>query len=265
MNPLRYLIYSLAITICATIAGVADPTPEGQPDDPFADASKDDPKLLKGEFFTATGLTVKPHDGFNPRLVPRENWPDVAAPTAFNLLFETPTAVWRIDGGFLASFDAGEFGAALFFSQHGAKRWIKIVDAHVAHLERFEGDSYLAVGGLLLNLDTTRGRAFLLTRSNTGKWKSKMVFETQVGVPLIVGTTFSDAFLEAKAEKLVVIALDSGWNPLFGISRHGAVHYLGERLKQKESEQGAGQPAIRPEADSEVSDKPQPDSEGRSR
>jgi hypothetical protein len=264
MNPIRYLIYSIAITICATIGGVADPTSEP---DPFADHSLDEPALVKGEFFTAAGLTVKPLVGWNPQFVAREDWPDVTAPTTFNRSFEAPTAVWRIDGGFLASFNAGEFGGALFFLPHGAKRWSKIVDAHVSHLERFEGDSYLAVGGLA-HLQTTEGRAFLITRSNTGKWNTKIAFETQVGVPLILGTTFTDAFLEAKAEKLIVIGLDSnwGWNPLFGISRQGAVHYLGERLKDKESEQdGTGQPATRPESKSEGSDKPQPESEGRSR
>lgn len=266
MNPKRYLLYLFAITICATSKGVADPTPEPAPD-PFAKNTEEGPKLLKGEFVTAAGLTVTPIEEWNTPLVARNEWPDVPAPTTFNRSFEFPTAVWRIDGGFLASFDAGEFGGALFFLRHSAKQWSKIVDAHVSHLQRYEGDSYLAVGGLA-HLQTTEGKALLITRGNTGKWKSRIVFETQLGVPSILGTTFSDTFLKAKAEKLIVLGLDSQWGrkPLFGISRHGAVHYLGERLDQEDSEQAdTGQPSTRPVSKSDEDNKPQSESEGRSR
>jgi hypothetical protein len=91
-----------------------------------------------------------------------------------------------------------------------------------------------------------------------------MAFETQVGVPLIVGTTFTEPLFTAKADKLIVVALDShwGWNPLFGISRHGAVHYLGEYLKDKASEGGADQPASATESKPQGSEKPEPESEG---
>lgn len=265
MNPMRILFYTLAMTFFAVIAGIADPTPDAEAD-PFSSHSGNKSKLLNGAWFTATGLEVQPTNEGDPCVVPQKEWPDVAAPTTFNAYFDTPTVVWRIDGGFLASFDAGEFGGALFFSHHGSKRWTKILDAHVAHLERFGGDSFLAVGGLA-HLGTSEGKAFHLTRGNTGKWKSKLVFKTEVGVPLILGKASTDTTSEAEAEKLIVIALDSPWgrNPLFGISRRGAVHYLGERPKKMESEQGGtGQPASHPESKAVDGDKPQSEAEGRS-
>ncbi|MCW1884861.1 hypothetical protein OKA04_08985 [Luteolibacter flavescens] len=231
-NQMHGLIYSLAIANFATITGVADPAPDAGSDSSVSHYV-DEPKPLKGELMTDLGLKVKPPEGWSPPLVPQEDWPDVAAPTTFNQAFETPDKIWRIDGGFLASFDAGEFGGALFFSQHGAKRWTKVVDAHVTHLERFEGDTYLVAGGLA-HLSITEGKAYLLSRSNTGRWRSKVVFATEVGVPFILGTTFTEPIGEAKTEKLIVIALYSGWGKkaLFGLSQHGAVHYLGDRPEQ---------------------------------
>jgi hypothetical protein len=253
------------IAICATIEGGADPAPEAELD-PF-NPTVEELKLLKGEFLTTAGRIVKPLEGCNPKLVLRDEWPDITAPTTFNRAFDYPTAVWRIDGGFIASFNAGEFGGALFFWQHGSKQWIKIVDAHVSHLECFEGDSCLAVGGLA-HFQTTEGKAILITRGKTGNWNSKIVFETEVGVPLILGTTFSNAIYKAKAEKLIVIGLDSewGWNTIFGISRNRAVHYLGENIKEKGSEQPVtGQSATRPVVKPEGGDKPQPEAEEGSR
>lgn len=238
MTPSCSLSCLLAIAISAILAGAEDSNPEDVVD-PFEDHPGQTPDLPKEGLFTAAGLTVKPVEGWNPKAVSREDWPDIEPPIQFNQSFEAPTAVWRVDGGYLASFDAGEFGGALFFARQDAKRWSKILDAHVSHLERFEGDCYLAAGGLS-HSETTEGRAFLLTIGKTGKWKAKLAFETQVGVPLILGTTFTNPFLEAKAEKLIVVALDShwGWNPLFGISGDGAVHYLGERPKRDEPEGG---------------------------
>lgn len=242
------------------LPGMADPDPAEEVD-PFADHGEQVPDPPKEGLFTAAGLTVKPVEGWNPKAIERADWPEVEPPTQFNRSFEAPTAVWRIDGGFLASFNAGEFGGALFFARHDARKWSKILDAHVSHLERFEGDSYLAAGGLA-HLETTEGRAFLLTRGETGKWKAKLAFETQVGVPLIIGTSFTIPVFEAKADKLIVIALDShwGWDPLFGISQAGAVHYLGERLKEKAPEGGVGKPTDAPDTKPDGDEKPHPQS-----
>lgn len=254
---LRHFLSS-TIAICTTIVVCADPAQEKE-SAPFAVPSDDSTKRNEGELVTATVLKVTPVEGWNPQLVPRELWPDVAAPTNFNRSFEAPSAVWRIAGGFLASFDAGEFGGALFFSAHGAKKWTKIVDAYVSHLERFEGDCYLAVGGMA-HLTTAEGSALLITRDKNGNWKSMVAFETQIGVPRIIGTTMTEAFLKAKADKLIVIAIDShwGWDPLFGITAQGTVHYLGERPRKDPSKQNAnGKPDTSPEAKSQRIDKPQ--------
>lgn len=264
MKLMHFFIYSLAMVTCATIAVVAKPSQEKEA---VSDASHalNEPKPNQGAFTTVTALTVEPPDEWNPELVPERDWPDAEAPTNFNRNFEAPSAVWRIDGGFLASFDKGEFGGALFYLQHGAKKWSKIADAHVSHLQRFEGDSYLAVGGFAHGM-TTSGCALLLTRDNNGKWKTRIAFETEVGVPRIVGTTFSESFLKAKAEKLIVIALDSrlGSNPLFGITQQGAVHYFGEHTDKDKNKQGhSGKSASPPESKS--TDNPEPETDERPR
>jgi hypothetical protein len=264
MKLMHFFIYSLAMVTCATIAVVAEPSQEKEAVSEASHASNE-PKPNQGAFTTVTALTVDPPDDWNPDIVPERDWPVAQAPTNFNRNFEAPSAVWRIAGGFLGSFDKGEFGGALFYLQHGAKKWSKIADAHVSHLQRFEGDSYLAVGGMAHGI-TTSGCALLLTRDNNGKWNSTTPFDTQAGVPRIVGTTFSDPLLKAKAEKLIVIALDSHWgrNPLFGISQQGTVHYLGEHPDKDKNKQGHSGKSASP-AESKSSDKPEPETEERPR
>jgi hypothetical protein len=242
---IRVLSHIVGTSLLLTAIGMAEPNPQDDQDPLAPPKPAPELKLAKGEFFTTTGLVVKPlNEWSRPESVPLNDLPEIKAPTTFNRAFEVPSKVWRVDGGFLASFDRGEFGGALFFAQHGSKRWTKIIDAFVQHLVCFEGDSYLVLGGLS-HLASIRGEAFILSRNNNGKWKFHSVFKTDLGVPVVLGTTFTVPIDEAKAEKLVVIGLDSPWlvTPQFGISQQGTVHYLGvanEAKKNKESEPDGG-------------------------
>ncbi len=247
------------MALLLTEISLAEPNPQDDPD-PFAPVPEQ--KLAKGEFFTAgAGWVVKPlSEWTSPELVPLEELPKIKAPTNFNRTFDSPNKVWRVRGGYLASFDKGEFGGALFFAQHGAKRWTRILDAHIQHLVGFERDTFLAAGGLA-HLQCV-GYAFIISRSNNGKWKANPVFKTRLGVPAVLGTTFTESNFEAKSEKLIVIGLDPAlaWKPLFGISRQGEVHYLGETLKTKENDPpGDGQPDAKPADEGPVDAQPPPE------
>lgn len=182
--------------------------------------------------------------------MPPEEQPGIKAPTAFNHSFESPTKVWRVSGGFLASFDKGEFGGALFFAQHGAKRWTLILRSHIQNLADIGGDTYVATGGLA-HLSYVVGQAYVLSRNSKGKWNVKLIFQTGLGVPVIVGTTITKPDFEDEGGRLIVIGLEPpvARRPLFGISKQGAVHYLGETTDTK----------------SKGGDKSQPESKGRTR
>ena len=147
-------------------------------------------------------------------------------------------------------------GGALFFAQHGAKQWTFILGSHIQNLVSLEGDTYLAVGGLA-HTNYIGGQACVLSRSGKGKWKVNLIFQTEIGVPSILGTTITKPHFEGEGEKLIVLGLDPSvaWKPLFGVSKQGAVHYLGETLDPKKSEQpGAGQPVTKPADKSPVKD-----------
>ena len=117
-------------------------------------------------------------------------------------------------------------------------QWTRVIDEHIQDIEGFGGDCFLAVGGLS-HLTLSGGAAFLVTRDKSGDWVSKKVFTSEAGVPAITGTSFTDAFLTADSKKLVVIGLrDSlGIEPFFGVDSTGVVHYFGESLETKKSEQ----------------------------
>lgn len=232
MKTSRQLAIMTWLSLLTALTCFADPDQKTDPD-PFGELPASELQPAKGKFF-AGGVTVKLVEDSNPEVVLEKDWPQIQPPTAFNQAFQKPAKIWRMDGGFIASFDAGEFGGALFFATTDAKRWTKVLDAHIQHLERYEGDTLLAVGGLA-HLDNEHGRAHLLSRTNKGRWQARVVFETQVGVPSIIGTTVTDIAFKAKAERLIVIGLEStwGWKPLFGISSKGTLHYLGETPRKK--------------------------------
>lgn len=235
--------------------------------DPFAEPpTVQEQKATPKEFETTAGFKVAPIEGGNPESIPSEDWPKIENPTNFNRHFDRPFRIWRVDGGYFGAFDGGEWGGALFFATADSPKWTRIIDTHIQDLERFEGDSFLATGGLG-HLSLSEGAAYLITRLSTGEWQARMVFSSEIGIPRITGTSATDAFLKAESKKLIVLGLEYplGSEPFFGVDATGAVHYLGERTKNKLSEQdGADQPATAPKSKSEGKEKPKPESEGRS-
>jgi len=135
-------------SLLLTAISLAEPNPEVKRD-PLEGEPTTELKLEKGEFLIAWGLVVKPLSELTaPELVPLKELPEIKAPTTFKSAFDSPTKVWRVGGGFLASFDKGEFGGALFFALHGAKRWTLILDSHIQNLVDIGGGTFVAAGGV---------------------------------------------------------------------------------------------------------------------
>lgn len=221
----------LSIAVVLTMRGVAI----AQEIDPFAEPPPAEAKkAAPGVFDTLGGFKVSPEAGSNPERIPKSDWPKIEAPTSFNRLFVSPDKIWKVDGGYFGAFDGGEWGGALFFAAHGAKKWTRIIDSHILDLECFEGDVFLAAGGLA-HLDLVEGAAFLITRLPEGGWQVRMVFSSTVGVPRIVGLSATNAFMKAESKKLVVLGLEDalGCSPYFGLDVTGATHCLGETIKDQ--------------------------------
>jgi hypothetical protein len=232
--------------------------------DPFSDNPPPQQQQAPPKEFETTGVfKVAPAVGGNPESIPSEDWPKIEMPTSFNRHFDRPLKIWRVDGGYFGAFDGGEWGGALFFAVGDEPKWTRIIDTHIQDLERFEGDTFLATGGLA-HLSLSGGSAYLITRLPTGEWQARMIFSSEIGIPRVAGTSATDAFLKAESKKLIVLGLEYplGSEPLFGVDVTGAIHYLGERAKNKPSEQGgAGQPATAPESKPAGVETPKPESE----
>ena len=214
--------------------------------DPFADTPRAaEQQATPKEFETTAAFKVAPVAGWNPESIPSDCWPKIENPTSFNRHFNRPFRIWRVDGGYFGAFDGGEWGGALFFATDGAPKWTRIIDTHIQDLERFDGDTFLASGGLA-HLSLSGGAAYLITQLPTGEWQSRMVFSSEVGIPRVAGTSVTDIFMKAESKKLIVLGLEypMGREPFFGVDATGSIHYLGERTKNKPSEQGAdGKPS----------------------
>jgi hypothetical protein len=227
--------------------------------DPFTDtpAAMEQQATLK-EFVTTAAFKVAPVAGWDPESIPSEDWPKIENPTSFNRHFDRPFRIWRVDGGYFSAFDGGEWGGALFFATGGAPKWTRIIDTHIQDLERYEGDTFLATGGLA-HLSLSGGAAYLITRLPTGEWQSRMVFSSKVGIPRVAGTSATEIFLKAESKKLIVLGLDDpmGREPFFGVDTTGAIHYLGERSNNQPSEPaGADHSATKPADKPPVKDQP---------
>ena len=192
------------------------------------------------EFETTGFFKVAPAVGGNPESISSEDWPKIEMPTSFNLHFDRPLKIWRVDGGYFGAFDGGEWGGALFFAAGNAPKWTRIIDTHIQDLQRFEGDTFLATGGLA-HLSLSGGSAYLITRLPTGEWQARMIFTTETGIPRVAGTSATDAFLKAVSKNLIVLGLEDllDRQPFFGVDVTGAIYYLGDRAKNKPSEQAA--------------------------
>jgi len=225
---LRINILVLALLHCNTLA---------EEFDPFGDTLPALDERITPKMFETTGhFKVTPATEHNPPIIHPDEWSSlnldkIENPSNFNRHFDKPSTIWRTDGGYFASFDGGEWGGALFYATDGDVKWTRIVNTHIKDLERFdhEQDTFLAAGGLA-HLGLSGGSAYIISRRASGEWNSRIVFRSDLGVPRIAGTTFTDIFLKAKAKRLIAIKLENplGSEPLFGIDITGAIHYLGE-------------------------------------
>lgn len=229
MSPFRFLTLKFAVVLCATQMLFAEPEPAVVVD-PFSvteDPEKEPEKPVK--FETTFGFSVKPFDQW-PRVLMPSQWPRIEAPTTFNSHFEKPETVWEVDGGYLASFNGGEFGSALFYADRNGNQWTRILAEPVEHCVQVKGDRFLLSGGLG-HLDTVAGKVFFLERTPDGKWSSKKVLESDFGIPTLIGESRTRRFGEDPEERLFVISFEpDGFNKnLLGIDGAGAVYPLGEK------------------------------------
>ncbi len=163
MNYSHRLPSILGLAFAVLVNGnCAEPSGE----DPFADPT--DPSTITSEkdIVLKGGALISAHKQWD---LPEDRWPEMDPPTIFNRHFEKPSKVWEVDAGYFATFDAGEFGAGLFYSAGTGHKWIRVLDAHVQDLRYFSGNSVLAVGGIA-HLTYSRGAAYLIQRRSTGDW-----------------------------------------------------------------------------------------------
>ncbi|WP_411846741.1 hypothetical protein AAFN60_04045 [Roseibacillus persicicus] len=100
--------------------------------------------------------------------------------------FYQPKAMWRVDDGFIGSYDGGEFGGALFhFSKDGSQRTL-IVGEHVDDVTQMGENEFFAAGGLE-HLDAGTGSLIALERRKDGSWRTKVLARFSDGVAGIVG------------------------------------------------------------------------------
>ncbi|SKA88351.1 hypothetical protein SAMN02745166_01405 [Prosthecobacter debontii] len=162
----------------------------------------------------------------------RDEWPNIKPHVAFNHLFQEPLMLARLEGGYLASFEAGEFGGGLFYAQEEDEGWTRLIVGHFQDIQIFDQDHVLVTGGLE-HMWVNGGETYLLTRTRQGKWKSRHVFSSRDGMPRLVGFCDLKALLGKESLFLYVLAVNSpsGFEWFLGVDKTGTVHVLGEREK----------------------------------
>ncbi len=229
MKITRSLVLRFCGALCATQMLLAEPEKAREVDSliPVDDQAKEPEKPV--EFKTTLGFKVKPFDQW-PRKLMSSQWPPIEAPTTFNSHFEKPETVWEVDGGYIGSFNGGEFGSALFYADRNGNQWTRILAEPVEHCVQVKGDRFLLSGGLG-HLDTVAGKVFFLERTPDGKWSTKKVLESDFGIPMLIGESRTRRFGDDPEERLFIISFGpDGFNKtLLGIDGAGAVYPLGEK------------------------------------
>ena len=181
--------------------------------------------------------------------------------------FDRPKAMWRLDDGFLAAYDGGEFGGALFYFSRDGKTRELVVAEHISDLISVSKRQYVATGGLE-HLDSATGVVVSLKQGQDLRWKSQVVARFFDGIAGISGRTKEGTTIVStwrsiasghltppdgkEAETRVIVGAH------FELKNDGWMRYLGESvralevnrpMKKQNSEQaGAGQPATAPES-----------------
>lgn len=96
--------------------------------------------------------------------------------------FNRPQAIWRVKGGYLAYYDGGEFGAALFhFSSDGSRRFLVLAD-YVEEIAPLTEGGFLIAGGF-----RDYGAVHIITKNDKHRWGSKLLMISLMGVPTLEG------------------------------------------------------------------------------
>jgi hypothetical protein len=220
----------LAVASCDLASGIGDQPPD------VAIWPQDCGEWKRGAFVTSLDYSVAPPQ---VRVLPTEEWPEFVAPENINEAFDNPTAVWRTEGGYFASFDYGEFGGGLFFGTKRGGKWRRICGLHIQDVEPLGNERWIVAGGVLHG-----GNVILVNRRPNGSWKTRKIFSSEAGIPRIVGTCVLRSFIGMGEKRLIVFILGrNGETPdgkptilgfyglagVFGVDGDGVIYYLGTR------------------------------------
>ena len=185
-------------------------------------------------FATTGGFDVKPLTRFDVEVVGKNDWPRVKPPITFNRNFTIPSRVWRVTGGYMATFDRGEFGASLFYVDSEGKQWTRVLNTHIQDLVKLDKDTFVVAGGLA-HLTSYRGTVYILARDKHGGWATQKVISASHAVPSIAGMTMTSPLDVALSHKLIAISFsdDISEFSLLGVGRNGTIHLLGKPLNKK--------------------------------
>ena len=178
-------------------------------------------------------MTVKFQSTSGVKKMEENDWVEKEAPIIYSQEFDEPTKVWHAAGGYLASFDKGEFGGALFYANIGDKKWTKLFDDHVQHLCRFSDNCYMAIGGLAHG-QAQKGTVYVFNLDKHGNWKIRKVFESDMGVPILLGEGVTKKYNRKEQQKIFVFSPillggrdDMGLpGSLLGVDHKGTIHYI---------------------------------------
>lgn len=166
------------------------------------------------------------------RHVAEAGWPDHQAPTILNSWFEKPSRVWPTAGGFLVSYEAGEWGGALFYLPDGGDKLSLITRGHISSIVNLGRNTFVAGGGLEHGME--HGAVYRFWVDDKLEWKCEQVFFTWTGTPAVLGISPRGAVvaitkdiseIEEKEDRIVLT--------LYAVEADGSLQILGPPKKKK--------------------------------
>ena len=110
----------------------------------------------------------------------------------------------KVDDGWIVSFNAGEFGAGLWWFSPGGERRYKISDDHVVSLVPTSSGLLVAVGLAHGVGAPFKGRCLRLSRNAKGQWVTEALFDLG-GAPLVVVKDVDGSLVVATYNRLLRI------------------------------------------------------------
>lgn len=154
------------------------------------------------------------------------DWPKHDPPTHFHGGFQTPASVWEVDGGHFISYEAGEFGGALFFLANENIRLKLLLRGHVNSLAWVGTGTYIAAGGLAHGHE--HGSIYRIWVDDDLEWNSEEVLSTRIGIPTILMTINETAFCSiVKTEFGLEGPKGKTHVATFNVRADGSLEYLG--------------------------------------